>query len=199
MSNWLMICVSIGSMVLAGLIGLVLIPFLRKLHFGQTILEEGPKWHESKKGTPIMGGFMFIISSIVAAAAGYIIYFNSTITDTTGIYRLAACMIFSLLFSGIGFIDDYIKAVKKRNLGLTSIQKMIMQFVLCSAFLAALYFLGDTSTEINLMFFSVDIGYFYYPLMILFMIYISNAVNLTDGVDGLCGSFTFVTNSASLG
>jgi len=196
MSNWITIGVALGSAVLAAVIGLVLIPFLKKIHFGQTILEEGPKWHKSKQGTPIMGGFMFIISSIVAAALGYVVYLYSgdAPEDTRmGILRLAACIVFSILFAGIGFIDDYIKAVKKQNLGLTSKQKMLFQFILCAGFLAALYFLGDKSTEINLIFVSFDIGLFYYPLMIIFMIYVSNAINLTDGVDGLCGSITFVT------
>ncbi len=195
MPNWFIIGIALGSFAISALIGIVLIPFLKKIHFGQTILEEGPKWHKSKQGTPIMGGFMFIISSILVTAAGYIIYCNTkyayeTLDDTV---RLAACMIFSLLFSGIGFLDDYIKAVKKQNLGLNPKQKMIFQFILCAAFLAVLYNWGDTSTEINLHFVSFDIGFLYYPLMIVFMIYVSNAVNLTDGVDGLCGSITFIT------
>lgn len=196
MSNWILIGVALGSFGLAALIGIVLIPFLKKIHFGQTILEEGPNWHKSKQGTPIMGGFMFIISSIVAATVGYIIFRQTEyawMEEPHAVVRLAACMIFSLLYSGIGFLDDYIKAVKKQNLGLNPKQKMIFQFILCAAFLAVLYNFGDTSTEINLMFFSFDIGIFYYPLMILFMIYVSNAVNLTDGVDGLCGSITFIT------
>ncbi|MBQ3567056.1 MAG: phospho-N-acetylmuramoyl-pentapeptide-transferase, partial [Oscillospiraceae bacterium] len=195
MSNWILIGVALGSAGLAALIGIVLIPFLKKIHFGQTILEEGPKWHKSKQGTPIMGGFMFIISSIVAAALGYTIYCQTDYAYETldNTVRLAACMIFSLLFSGIGFLDDYIKAVKKQNLGLNPKQKMIFQFILCAAFLAVLHNFGDTSTEINLMFFSFDVGILYYPIMILFMIYVSNAVNLTDGVDGLCGSITFIT------
>ncbi len=201
MSNWIIIGVALASFAIAAVIGVVLIPFLKKIHFGQTILEEGPKWHKSKQGTPIMGGFMFIISSIIAAAGGYAVYryYNyDPLTQDGGIIsenvlRLAACMIFSLLFAGIGFLDDYIKAVKKQNLGLNAKQKMIFQFLLCAAFLAILYMLGDTSTKIDLMFVKFDIGYFYYPVMILFMIYVSNAVNLTDGVDGLCGSVTFVT------
>lgn len=196
MSNWILIGVALGSFGLAALIGIVLIPFLKKIHFGQTILEEGPKWHKSKQGTPIMGGFMFIISSIVAASVGYIIFRQTEFAwmeEPNSIFRLAAYMIFSLLYSGIGFLDDYIKAVKKQNLGLNPKQKMIFQFILCAAFLAVLYNFGDTSTEINLMFFSFDIGILYYPLMIIFMIYVSNAVNLTDGVDGLCGSITFIT------
>lgn len=196
MSNWILIGVGLGSFAISALIGIVLIPFLKKIHFGQTILEEGPKWHKSKQGTPIMGGFMFIISSIVAATVGYIIFCQTEyawMEEPHAVVRLAACMIFSLLFSGIGFLDDYIKAVKKQNLGLNPKQKMIFQFILCAAFLAVLYNWGDTSTEINLHFISFDVGIFYYPLMILFMIYISNAVNLTDGVDGLCGSITFIT------
>lgn len=201
MLNWITIGVALMSFAISAIIGFVLIPFLRKIHFGQTILEDGPKWHKSKQGTPIMGGFMFIISSIISAAAGYTFYrysgsvnfSSSTETLSAGVLRLASCMIFALLFAGIGFIDDYIKAVKKRNMGLNAKQKMVFQFILCAAFLAVLYMLGDTSTKIDLYFVRFDLGYFYYPIMILFMIYISNAVNLTDGVDGLCGSVTFVT------
>lgn len=201
MSNWIIIGAAIMSFALSALIGLFLIPFLKKIHFGQTILEDGPKWHKSKQGTPIMGGFMFIISSAVASAFGYFLYrfggFTVLPRDegelSNGVLRLAACIIFSILFAGIGFIDDYIKAVKKQNLGLNPKQKMAFQFVLCAAYLAVLYLLGDGSTKIDLLFFSFDIGFFYYPLMIVFMIYVSNAVNLTDGVDGLCGSVTFVT------
>lgn len=201
MSNWITIGTAMMSFAVAAIIGFVLIPFLRKIHFGQTILEEGPKWHKSKQGTPIMGGFMFIISSVIATAVGYAFYHysnSSEISNNTeilnaGVLRLASCIIFALLFSGIGFLDDYIKAVKKQNLGLNAKQKMVFQFILSAAFLAVLYMLGDTSTKIDLMFIRFDIGYFYYPVMILFMIYISNAVNLTDGIDGLCGSVTFVT------
>ena len=201
MSNWIIIGAALVSFALAALIGLVLVPFLKKIHFGQTILDEGPNWHKSKQGTPIMGGFMFIISSIVASAFGYILYRYggfAVITESNeelnrGVLKLAACMIFSVLYSGIGFIDDYIKAVKKQNLGLKPKQKMLLQFVLCSAYLAALYFLGDGSTDIDLLFVKFNIGVLYYPLMVVLMIYVSNAVNLTDGVDGLCGSVTFVT------
>ncbi len=199
MSYWITTAVAIISFLIAALTGIVLIPFLKKIHFGQTILEIGPNWHKSKQGTPIMGGFMFIISSIVAGVAGYMLLKSNNSFDTAekeawqGFVKQISCMLFALLFAGIGFIDDYIKAVKKQNLGLNPKQKMIMQFVLCAAFLAVLYVLGDKSTEINLMFLKRDFGIFYYPVMIIFMIYISNAVNLTDGVDGLCGSITFIT------
>ena len=199
MSYWISIGTALVSFALAALIGIVLIPYLKKIHFGQTILEIGPKWHKSKQGTPIMGGFMFIISSIVATVIGYLIYRSQNMIDVTektasqNILRLVSCIIFSVLFSGIGFLDDYIKAIKKQNLGLNPKQKMIFQFILSAAFLAVLYILGDKSTKIDLIFVQLDLGIFYYPIMILFMIYVSNAVNLTDGVDGLCGSVTFVT------
>ncbi len=199
MSYWITAVVALISFALAAVIGIVLIPFLKKIHFGQTILEIGPAWHKSKQGTPIMGGFMFIISSIIAAVAGYLIFRSDSMVDLTektagnNAIRLLSCIIFSMLFSGIGFIDDYIKAVKKQNLGLNPKQKMVMQFVLAGAFLAMLYALGDKSTKIDFIFFDIDFGILYYPIMILFIIYVSNAVNLTDGVDGLCGSVTFVT------
>lgn len=185
------------SFVIAALIGVVLVPFLKKIHFGQTILEIGPKWHKSKQGTPIMGGFMFIISSIITTIIGYIIYREKYLDltspeTTTNALRLLACIAFSVLFSAIGFADDYIKAIKKQNLGLNAKQKMLFQFFLSAAFLLILYLLGDTSTEIDLIFVKLDFGLFYYPIMLLFMIFLTNAVNLTDGVDGLCGTVTLV-------
>lgn len=199
MAYWITIATALISFVLAAVIGIALIPFLKKIHFGQTILEIGPAWHKSKQGTPIMGGFMFIISSIIAAVIGYLMFKSDSMIDLTektagnNAIRLLACMLFSVLFAGIGFIDDYIKAVKKQNLGLNPKQKMIMQFLLSAGFLAVLYILGDKSTKIDFIFFDIDFGILYYPVMILFIIYVSNAVNLTDGVDGLCGTVTFVT------
>ncbi len=199
MSYWITAAVALLSFALAAIIGIVLIPFLKKIHFGQTILEIGPAWHKSKQGTPIMGGFMFIISSVVATIVGYLLFKSDSMIDLTektagnNAIRLLSCIIFSVLFSGIGFLDDYIKAVKKQNLGLNPKQKMVMQFVLAAGFLAMLYALGDKSTKIDFIFFDIDFGIFYYPIMILFIIYVSNAVNLTDGVDGLCGSVTFIT------
>ena len=195
---WITLSTALLSAVLASAIGRILIPYLKKIHFGQTILEIGPRWHKNKQGTPIMGGFMFIISSVITVIAGYVLYRTQCMPDTTavetrnGMLRLIACVAFSLLFSCIGFADDYIKAVKKQNLGLSPKQKMAAQFLLCAGFLAVLYALGDHSTELDLIFFRLDLHFLYYPVMILFMIYLSNAVNLTDGVDGLCGTVTAV-------
>ncbi|MCH5348324.1 MAG: phospho-N-acetylmuramoyl-pentapeptide-transferase [Oscillospiraceae bacterium] len=198
MPFWINTIVALISFGVAAATGIFLIPLLKKIHFGQTIYEKGPAWHKDKQGTPIMGGFMFIIGSAVAAAAGYALYrYRSAgatvVPDNTGLYRLLAGYAFALLNAGIGFIDDYIKAVKKRNLGLKAKQKMVMQFVLSSAFLYALYLLGNHSTAITFPFFGdVDFKIFYYPIMILYLIFLTNAVNLTDGVDGLCGSVTVI-------
>lgn len=197
---WLKLLIPIVSFIIAGVIGKFLIPFMHKISFGQTIEKfVGSKLesHQKKQGTPIMGGFMFIISSVVMTIVGYVLYRVSTLditaTETSkNLLRMFACLIYALCFCGIGFADDYTKAVKKQNLGLTPKQKMLFQFIFSGLFLAVLYFLGDTSTEIDFIFASVDFGVLYYPIMILFMIFLSNAVNLTDGIDGLCGSVTVI-------
>ncbi len=192
--------VALTAFAIAAVTGIFLIPLLKKIHFGQTIYEKGPAWHKSKQGTPIMGGFMFIIGSAAAIAVGYALYrFRSAnlsaVPDNTGLYRLLAGYGFALLNCGIGFIDDYIKAVKKQNLGLRAKQKMVMQFVFSCAFLYVLYLLGDHSTTITFPIFGdVDFGIFYYPIMILYLIFLTNAVNLTDGIDGLCGSVTVISS-----
>ena len=201
MPFWINIIVSLIALVISAAFGAVLIPFLKKIHFGQTILNIGPKWHKSKEGTPIMGGFMFILGSLIATAIGFFLFRaqDSTvkITDNTGLYKLLAGIIFALLCSLIGFIDDYIKAVKKQNLGLNSKQKLVMQFLFSALYLFALYEIGDKSTSIVFPFFgAINFGIFYYPLMMLFITFIVNAVNLTDGVDGLCGSVTAIASLA---
>lgn len=192
--------VALTAFAIAAVTGIFLIPLLKKIHFGQTIYEKGPAWHKSKQGTPIMGGFMFIIGSAVAIAVGYALYRYrnadaAVLPDNTGLYKLLAGYGFALLNCGIGFIDDYIKAVKKQNLGLRPKQKMVMQFVFSSAFLYALYLLGDHATTITFPIFGdVDFGIFYYPIMVLYLIFLTNAVNLTDGIDGLCGSVTVISS-----
>lgn len=200
MPFWINMVVALTAFAIAAVTGIFLIPLLKKIHFGQTIYEKGPAWHKSKQGTPIMGGFMFIIGSAVAIAVGYALYrYRSAdaaaLPDNTGLYKLLAGYGFALLNCGIGFIDDYIKAVKKQNLGLRPKQKMVMQFVFSSAFLYALYLLGDNATTITFPIFGdVDFGIFYYPIMVLYLIFLTNAVNLTDGIDGLCGSVTVISS-----
>lgn len=197
MPFWLSLLVAAIAFAISAAIGIVLIPFLKKLHFGQTILDIGPAWHKSKQGTPIMGGFMFIFGSIIATCAGFAIFksYSADIgfNDDNATYKLLAGILMALLFSAIGFADDYIKAVKKRNLGLSSKQKLVFQFLIAALYLMILYALGDRSMTVALPFVgALNLGYFYYPLMLLFIVFMVNAVNLTDGIDGLCGSVTTV-------
>ncbi|MBQ6034360.1 MAG: phospho-N-acetylmuramoyl-pentapeptide-transferase [Ruminococcus sp.] len=201
MSFWIVnLVTALLSFVIAGVSGIFLVPFLHKIKFGQPIKTvDGPKWHEKKQGTPTMGGFMFIISTVLTSIAGYWIYRWKTGVDTTDkasfkpFYLLLAVVLFSVAFGVIGFIDDYTKVARKNNDGLTPWQKIAIQLVVSVGFLAAIHFFGDGATSIDLGFWrSPSLGIFYYILMIPVIIYLTNAVNLTDGVDGLCGSVTFV-------
>ena len=103
-----------------------------------------------------------------------------------------SCAIFAILFGLIGFIDDFKKVVQKKNDGLSPMQKIILQVVVAAAWLGVQYWLGDRDTRLDFSFFSFDISWFYYPLMLVVILYLTNAVNLTDGIDGLCGTVTMV-------
>lgn len=172
--------------------GVPIIPFLRRLKFGQTILDIGPAWHKKKQGTPTMGGFLFIIGITAAVVAGG---FTLGLSDTGGEnwMRLAAGLVMALAFASIGFLDDYIKVVKKRNMGLTARQKYIMQLAVGVCYLAMLWLSGDTSTIIVIPFLGqMQLGLLYYVLAMIIITGFVNAVNLTDGIDGLASSVTFV-------
>ena len=200
MSLWIInLITALCSFAVAGVSGIWLVPFLHKIKFGQPIkIKDGPQWHAKKQGTPTMGGFMFIISTIIVSIAGYWIYRKSAGLDVTAVsthynfYKFLSCIIFSVLFGLIGFIDDYTKVARKNNDGLTPMQKITLQLIFSAGFLFALYKFGDTSTALDFGFWvSPNLGIFYYTLMMPVIIYLTNAVNLTDGVDGLCGSVTF--------
>ena len=186
----------ISSFVISAVLGPVLIPFLHKLKFGQEIREEGPKWHMKKSGTPTMGGIIFIIA--VAVVGG--IMLRKSLKGVMLIYL-------SLAFGIVGFIDDYIKVVKKRNLGLTEIQKLILQIVASFLFMYLLKINGIVGTEARIPFtgMKVDFGIWYIPICIFFIIGTVNAVNLTDGLDGLATSVTvivmlfFISAAAKIG
>ena len=201
MSFWIInLLIALLSFVVAGASGIFLVPFLHRIKFGQPIkTEDGPKWHAKKQGTPTMGGFMFIISTVITSIAGYWIYRWKTGIDTTDkdsfkpFYLLLSVLVFSAAFGLIGFIDDYTKVARKKNDGLTPWQKIALQLVCGAGFLFAVRCFGDKSTKLDLGFWtSPSLGIFYYILMMAVIIYLTNAVNLTDGVDGLCGSVTFV-------
>ena len=184
----------------AGL-GKVGIPRLRRLHFGQTIREEGPNWHQKKQGTPTMGGILFIAAFLVAfflalAAARFTGAFHllGVPYDTV---RLLAGAGLALGCGLIGFADDYIKVVKKRNLGLTAMQKLLLQLLVAAAYAVLLYIYGHGSFRIP-FFGTVDWGIWFIPFCMFVVVAMTNATNLTDGVDGLCGMTAFVAALAWL-
>jgi phospho-N-acetylmuramoyl-pentapeptide-transferase len=202
MPLWIQITVPLLSFLLSAAIGTVLIPQLKKLGMRQTINKYITSIDGKKQGTPMMGGFMFIIASIVALAVGMVLYivYGGTFSlrsDNNDLYKLIAGLVFALLNSSLGFADDYTKAVRKKNDGISMRQKLIPQFIFAGAFVWALWLLGDKSTAVYLPFFgSLELSYFYFPLMVCFAVYLTNAVNLTDGVDGLCGSMTVIAGLA---
>lgn len=162
----------------------MLIPLLRKLKFGQSIRQEGPKWHQKKSGTPPMGGIAFI----VAIALSCII---------TIVSPAAMLIVFTAVAFGIiGFADDYIKVVLKRNLGLSAKQKFLLQLLVSVGFIIIGRYFDIVKTDIYIPFMknSVDIGYFIIPVSVFIMTGFSNAVNLTDGIDGLATSVTAVVS-----
>ena len=166
------------------------IPVLRKVKLGQKILEIGPSWHKSKEGTPVLGGLFFLLSTVLAFA-GWLL-FSGTKPDP----QLGSIAILALLSALTGFIDDYIKLFKKRNKGLTGKQKLLLQFLIAGAFLAYRAFVCKSDTSVNLFGLfgqdSVDLGWFYYLLMLFVIVYVINCANLTDGIDGLAGSVALI-------
>lgn len=198
MPFWINLVVSIISFAVAASFGLILIPYLRKLKAGSHILDIGPAWHKSKEGTPLMGGFMFIASTLVATAVGYVLigsYRSANMVEAPEKtwQGLVLGLVCALGFSAVGFVDDYIKVVKKRNQGFNIKAKSIWQAVVVVVYLVGYYFVSDNNTLVEFPFLgAVDFGWFYYILMAAAIYFVVNSVNFTDGVDGLCGSVTVV-------
>lgn len=197
MIGYVGIVVAIIGFLLTWLSGFVIIPILKKLKYGQTILDIGPRWHKNKQGTPTMGGIIFIIGILLASILGFIMLMNSNGDSTqlnyTQSVKFFAGIGLALEFAVVGFIDDYIKVVKKRNLGLTARQKTIFQLAISVAYLLTLYIAGDTSTIVIIPFLGqFNFGILYYPIAVIGIYGFVNAVNLTDGIDGLATSVTFV-------
>lgn len=197
------ISVIIAFAVTAGL-GFVIIPWLRKLKFGQTILEIGPSWHKSKQGTPNMGGLMFIIGICIAFAVGVLTYTLSGGNLESNYSAVFVGRELVLLLAGlglalgsgiIGFLDDYIKIKLKRNEGLTAKQKTAGLLVVTFSYILSLWmshntvwyipFFGQINFEKN------TLTSIIFWVLSFFIIYgCINSVNLTDGIDGLCSSVT---------
>lgn len=196
MPFWINLIVAVLSAVISGTFGIILIPYLRKLKAGSHILDIGPAWHKSKEGTPLMGGFMFILSVPISTWVGYLLinaYRGSHMIeapDKSG-RKLLAAVVVAMLFMLVGFVDDYIKVVKKRNLGFSVKAKTILQILIIIGYLVAIRFLGYTTEVVFPIIGAVDFGWLYYPIMGVAIYGVVNAVNFTDGVDGLLGSVTF--------
>ncbi len=182
-----MLRVIVTGLVACGLtagIGYLLLPVLRALKAGQSIREIGPTWHNSKAGTPMMGGIMFILSAALC------LLFSIPAMRTYSVFYVLAL---GLCFGLVGFLDDLCKLRFHRNLGLTSIQKAMLQMAVSAVYLYALYNAGIMTCDIYIPFFNVS--FYLHPIVYIFfamfvMVGCVNAVNLTDGVDGLSASVT---------
>lgn len=175
---------AVVACALSGLLGYLLLPVLRALKAGQSIREIGPTWHNYKAGTPMMGGLMFIFATIICLLCNI-----PFMHDYTVFYVLAL----ALCFGFVGFLDDHAKLKKKQNEGLTSIQKFFLQLVVSALFLYAMYRGGTMGTSLYIPF--LNVRFALHPLVyIVFAMFVmvgcDNAVNLTDGVDGLSSSVT---------
>ena len=192
---------AVAGFAITMLLGFWGVPFLRRLKFGQTILDIGPSWHKSKEGTPTMGGILIIMGCFAATAIAFLAaiaggsQLKNEIYDTQKITTFAAGIGLALGMGLIGFIDDYIKVVKKRNLGLTARQKTFFQLLIAAAYLLSLKFGGMDTTWLPFIG-DVDIlsgfGLVFWPVALLFIYGFVNAVNLTDGIDGLASGVTLV-------
>ena len=179
--------------VITGLLGYFMVPFLHKIKFGQTIREVGPSWHKNKQGTPTMGGIMFIIGSSVAAVICIaFLWLNGGAETQLMFVKVVAGALMAVGFGIVGCVDDYISIKKHRNLGLTEIQKLILQFIIVGAYLLSVALAGGTTETVIPFLGSVDLGFFYYILAAVFIVGMVNAVNFTDGIDGLNTSVTLV-------
>ncbi|MTI49045.1 phospho-N-acetylmuramoyl-pentapeptide-transferase [Sporosalibacterium faouarense] len=165
------------------LLGPLVIPLLRRLKAGQSIREEGPKSHFKKGGTPVMGGIMFIAALLLT-------------TLTSGVLNndMIVLLLSTIGFGLIGFIDDFIKVVLKRNLGLRAYQKLFLQIVLAVilAFYQSSTSLMGTKLLIPFINTTIDLGFLYIPFISFVVVAVVNSVNLTDGLDGLASGVTLI-------
>lgn len=156
--------------------------------YGQEILEEGPNWHRAKAGTPTMGGTVFLIAIIISAL--WVAVWQQALTPALWI-----SLFILLVYGGLGFLDDFIKIFRKRNMGLNSKQKLIGQIIGGIIFYAVLVSEGATNT-VNVFGYDLHLSFLYGLFVIVWLVGFSNAVNLTDGIDGLVsglGAISFAT------
>lgn len=179
------------SLGIALMAGPYLIRRLNKLHFGTVIYELGPA-HQKKQGTPVMGGLMVVLGMLVSMLALHPLPWQGGWDLGLGLMGI------SLLSMAVGFADDWIKAVKKRHEGLTPWQKIAGQVIAAAAFSAWCYFNPHVGSSIRIPFTGgeADLGIWYLPLAALLIIFYVNSTNLQDGLDGLLGTISVVSNGA---
>ncbi|MDK7755283.1 MAG: phospho-N-acetylmuramoyl-pentapeptide-transferase [Peptoniphilus harei] len=176
--------INIGlGFVLSIVLGRLIIPILKRLHAGQSIREDGPQSHLVKSGTPTIGGLIFLASVIITSLV-------------TANFKLSVLMILfsTLAFGAVGFIDDYIKVVMKRNLGLRAYQKLLLQILVAVILIIYQYNSKEIGTDLYIPFLKDyrSIGFLYIPFVIFVIVGTVNSVNLTDGLDGLSSSVTII-------
>lgn len=175
----IMLITLFAGFLFSAIIGPLAIPFLRRMKFGQSIREEGPQSHMKKQGTPTMGGVIFLFSIVISTFGVSIYYGEFTVQSVV-------LLIVLLGFGIVGFLDDGLKIIFKRNLGLTSLQKLIAQIVIS---VLAYFLLKGTgfANELSVPYTEIvlNFGTFYILFMVFWLVGFSNAVNLTDGLDGL--------------
>lgn len=179
------------AFLLAVLVAPVTIKKLRELKFGQKILEDGPTWHMSKQGTPTMGGIIFIAGMLVAVLCK--LPWMMANQD----YRALVMLGLSLVFAGVGIIDDWTKIKKKKNQGITPKQKLLLQMAAAVLFVTVMRVMGYLESSLYIPFtgWSLVIPFPVYVVLSIFIIIgADNAVNITDGIDGLCSSVTLVVS-----
>ena len=177
----LYIIIAVITTIILGAVG---IPMAKKYKAHQSIREEGPKSHRCKSGTPTMGGLFMVLAAVIV-----------TVFSQAHSWAVICLLVLTVGYCILGFLDDFIKAEKKRNLGLTAKQKLMGQIIL------AVIFCYGTSTALNLSHailvpftsWELSIGYLYYPFVVIVIVGASNAVNLTDGLDGLAAGCCFIT------
>ena len=179
-----MIITVVGAYVLTLILGRVLLPVLRALKAGQSIRDVGPTWHNYKSGTPMMGGLFFILSAVICLLCNV-----GFMKDFSVFYTL----LLTLCFGAVGFMDDFFKMKKKQNMGLNSLQKALLQMAVSALYLYIMYRQGAMNCDLYIPFVNVTVPV--HPIVYIFfamfvMVGCDNAVNLNDGVDGLCASVT---------
>lgn len=186
------IIATVSVFLITVLIERKLIPVLKSYKVGQRILEIGPRWHKNKEGTPIMGGLAFVAATLIVML-GFSVYYlvnqkNSKLIPLALTYGLA------FLNGAVGYLDDYTKLIKKQNEGFKEYQKLILQFLSAILYVLAMVKTGNLDTVMRFPFTSVTVnmGFFYYVIVVLFIVALVNSANFTDGVDGLLSSVSSV-------